>query len=92
MSATVHAQGRDRPLAYDPYCRRYAKDIPNLDFYWAESQEELDAVLPVECERRRDDYVWTEEGTLNVDNGHFACDACYIALGMPSSPTGWTAP
>jgi hypothetical protein len=37
-------------------------------------------------------YVWQEEGTLNMQNGHFLCTNCYIDAGMPSSPTGWTAP
>ena len=41
-----------------------------------------------------DEYVWQEEGTLNVNNGHFLCDSCYIAAGMPSGPGNerWTAP
>lgn len=39
-----------------------------------------------------DDYVRREEGTFNPANGHFACTECYIAIGMPSSPTGWIAP
>jgi hypothetical protein len=37
-------------------------------------------------------YVWEEEGTLNRTNGHFLCTTCYVAAGMPSSPTGWKAP
>lgn len=36
-----------------------------------------------------DEYVWREEGTLNRDTGQFACDGCYIKLGMPSGPNGW---
>ena len=39
-----------------------------------------------------DDWVWEEEGTLNRVTGHFACDGCYIAVGMPTAPCGWTAP
>jgi len=39
-----------------------------------------------------DRYVQQEEGTLNFQNGHFLCTACYILAGMPSSPTGWVAP
>jgi len=39
-----------------------------------------------------DEYVWQEEGTLNPNNGHFLCDSCYIAAGMPTAPGGWTAP
>lgn len=36
--------------------------------------------------------AWAEEGTLNTENGHFLCNACYIAAGMPSSPSGWRCP
>jgi hypothetical protein len=41
-----------------------------------------------------DDYVRAEEGTYNPDNGHFACTACYIAMGEPSRryPNRWVAP
>jgi hypothetical protein len=40
------------------------------------------------------EYVIREEGTLNPLNGHFACDACYCDIGMPSGPHGsrWVAP
>lgn len=37
-------------------------------------------------------YVETLEGTFNPLTGHFACTACYIRIGMPSSPQGWVAP
>jgi len=37
-------------------------------------------------------YVRSEEGTFNAENGHFACTECYVGMGMPSSPTGWVAP
>jgi len=39
-------------------------------------------------------YVWAEEGTLNVRNGHFLCTACYIEAGMPVGQNGrrWVAP
>lgn len=39
-----------------------------------------------------DEFVRGEEGTYNRANGHFACTACYIAMGEPSSPRGWVAP
>lgn len=42
--------------------------------------------------RDADDYVRREEGTLNQDNGHFACTSCWINMGMPSSVNGWVAP
>lgn len=37
-------------------------------------------------------FVSAEEGTLNPENGHFACTECYIGMGMPSSSSGWVAP
>ena len=39
-----------------------------------------------------DDFVRSEEGTFNRENGHFLCTPCYVRAGMPSSPTGWVAP
>lgn len=36
-------------------------------------------------------YVRSEEGTFNRETGQFACTSCYIAIGMPASPRGWTA-
>lgn len=39
-----------------------------------------------------EEYVKCEEGTFNKENGHFTCTSCYIKMGMPSSPQGWTAP
>lgn len=36
-----------------------------------------------------DQAVREEEGTYNPENDLFACTDCYIAVGMPSSPTGW---
>lgn len=39
-----------------------------------------------------DEYVKQEEGTYNPENGHFLCTKCYIAAGIPTSPSGWKAP
>lgn len=39
-----------------------------------------------------EEFVRTNEGTLNPANGHFACTACYIAMGMPTTKRGWRAP
>lgn len=50
---------------------------------WAE-EAELEGMTP-------DEYA-ESDGTFNPENGHFLCDACYIAAGAPSSPTGWKAP
>ena len=43
-------------------------------------------------EKTAEEYVWSDEGTLNRLNGHFLCDGCYIAAGMPAGPGGWCAP
>ena len=77
---------------YDPMCGRYAADMEQLDYFWATSQEELDAVPVEQRGDRRIAYVIKEEGTLNPDNGHFLCDKCYIAVGMPVAPGGWVCP
>lgn len=47
-----------------------------------------------ENEMGPNEYVWNEEGTLNRENGHFACDHCYIQMGTPSGANGtrWVAP
>lgn len=34
-------------------------------------------------EMSAEEYVWSEEGTLNRENGHFLCTQCYINAGMP---------
>lgn len=34
-------------------------------------------------------WVWHNEGTMNRENGLFACTSCYIAMGQPSSTRGW---
>lgn len=79
-------------IPYDPMCGRYAADMEALDSYWATSQEDLDSV-PMEQRRdRRVAYVIREEGTLNHLNGHFLCDGCYIAAGMPTAVNGWVCP
>lgn len=55
-----------------------------------ELEEYIDAAQAEET--TPDDYVRSEEGTFNRENGHFLCSPCYIAWGMPSSPRGWVAP
>ena len=61
-------------------CLRHPSQIPTYVL-----SGETDGITAAE-------YVRREEGTLNVETGHFACDDCYIAIGMPTSPRGWTAP
>lgn len=67
-------EARER-VAYDPYCRRWAHEIPGMGDTIEEAHE----------------YVLEEEGALNPENNHFACDECYIRLGMPTTPWGWVA-
>lgn len=68
---------------YDPRCKRYARDM-----------EELDSYIEPGYHKDRDDYVRQEEGTYNFENGHFLCDACYIGAGMPTGVGGsrWVCP
>ena len=58
-------------------CCRVPATIPGIPAYAAD-----EGLTP-------DEYVWREEGTLNRDTGQFACDGCYIKLGMPTGPNGW---
>lgn len=68
---------------YDPRCGRYARDM-----------EELDSYIEPGYHKDREDYVRQEEGTYNFENGHFLCDTCYIAEGMPTSGSlaRWVCP
>lgn len=38
-----------------------------------------------------DEFVASQEGTYDPESGNFLCTPCYMSVGMPSSPTGWTA-
>lgn len=67
------------PEPYDPNCGKYASDMSYIDHYR-------------EPDQSRADYIRSEEGTYNPSNGHFACDPCYISVGMPSSERGWKQP
>ena len=77
---------------YDPMCCRFAADMEELDSFWADSWAERDMVPVEERRQRRIAYVMKEEGTLNPLNGHFLCDRCYIAAGMPTGTGGWVCP
>lgn len=79
------------PEPYDPSCKRYARDMKELDYSWAEDEDDLK--LPKEeKQRRRIEFVQTDEGTFNTKNGHFLCNSCYIKAGCPSSARGWICP
>ena len=74
---------------FDPKCGRFARDMLEID--WALADGESDEVAEATPEQR-DAYIREEEGTYNPENGHFLCDNCYIAVGMPSGPNGWRCP
>lgn len=69
-----------RSQPFDPRCGRHPSEIPVYVDYARDYGLSPDA------------YVRQYEGTYNHENGHFLCDECYIAAGMPSSPTGWKCP
>lgn len=70
-----------RPQAICVGCNKKPNELP----------EYSDAMT--ESGLSNDDYVWKEEGTLNMTNGHFLCTPCYIKAGMPSARFGrWFAP
>jgi hypothetical protein len=54
----------------------------------------LDEYITAAEEERMDivQFVKENEGTYNPESGHFLCTDCYIAVGCPSSNTGWIAP
>lgn len=66
--------------AFDPRCKRWADEIPEVRAFAAENN-----MTP-------DGYVKLEEGTYNRSNGHFLCDECYIAAGMPVAIPRWVCP
>jgi hypothetical protein len=66
-----------------PICIGCGKHPEELEEYVVYAREEC--TTP-------DNYVRTEEGTYNPENGHFLCTPCYAKAGMPSSPRGWVAP
>jgi hypothetical protein len=71
----------DRPILR---CVGCGKRPDEIDEYLKGNQSDDQQVEP-------DDYVWSNEGTLDRVTGHFACTACYIRMGCPSGPLGWTA-
>ena len=66
-----------------PYCIGCHKTATEIDEYKDIAADE--GMSPNE-------YVRSEEGTYNRENGHFLCTDCYVKAGCPSSPRGWIAP
>ncbi len=70
----------------DPYCflcGKPASAFPEYSDSWIDSEATFTG---------RADYVRREEGTYNPETNRFACDECYIRIGMPTRPGGWKAP
>lgn len=80
------SEEEERIAEGEPYCFRCGKPAGSFEEYddFEESEREVRG--------SRADYVKREEGTYNPDTNRFACDGCYIAIGLPSGPGGWIAP
>jgi hypothetical protein len=78
---------RDRVADGEPYCFRCGKPASSFSEYWRD--EPLGVTDAAKAVRR-------DEGTYNPETNRFACDACYIAIGMPvgepGNAYGWKAP
>jgi hypothetical protein len=75
---------QDRIADGEAYCFRCGKPASSFEEY--KSGAEAEGLISAW------QYVILEEGTYNRDTNRFACDACYIAIGMPAGPDGWEAP
>lgn len=89
------------PIPYCAYCDKVGHDIEEYqEACWADlniipdddgNPIEVDpSIQPTD--EQIDEWIRWNEGTYNPENGHFACTLCYIRIGQPSSPRGWTAP
>lgn len=83
LPAALTREEEDAIADGEPYCFRCGKPASSFPEYriW----DDLTKEDPVA-------YVLREEGTYNRETNRFACDACYIAIGMPAGPNGWEAP
>lgn len=75
-----------------PRCCRCLKEAPELNEYRMAAWGDAGEGSPEPTDEEIVAYVWANEGTINRATGLFACTSCYIAMGQPSSPTGWTPP
>lgn len=90
MNYEEWSENLELPEPFDPRCERYAKDMEEIDTYVRDEDDEPRGPITPE---ERADWVRSEEGTYNPKNGHFLCDSCYIAEGMPSGGgSGWKCP
>jgi hypothetical protein len=85
-ASSLTTEEQERLADGEPYCFRCGKPASSFSEYpdeWIDSETSFTS---------RADYVRQEEGTYNPVTNRFACDACYIAIGMPSAYDGWVAP
>lgn len=86
----------DRIADGEPYCFRCGKPASSFPEYRGRAAD--DGPFESEAEEHASTvaYVLREEGTYNPATNRFACDACYIAIGMPvgepGDAYGWKAP
>lgn len=64
----------------EPFCSFCGRTANQIMEYWPEITQEL---ATAEEQVKQD-------GTYNPEKNQFCCTDCYISIGMPSSPTGWT--
>jgi hypothetical protein len=90
--STISTDQREQWLAeadtirpYDPRCNRFGGEITEYDDLIVDFGQVVTA-------ETREDFIRNNDGTYNPMNGHFACTECYIAIGAPSSPSGWKCP
>jgi hypothetical protein len=76
----------------EPYCFRCGRPASSFSEYCERGDEGCRGPVHPEAV----EYVKHEEGTYNPKTNRFACDACYIAIGMPvgepGDAYGWKAP
>lgn len=89
---SLTTEEQDRVADGEPYCCRCGKPASSFEAYDAHIEPE--GVDYPNAPKSRADAVREEEGTYNPDTNRFACDACYIAIGMPADNEagGWRAP
>lgn len=76
--ADMHAATETIGTPFDPYCGRSADQIGSV-------------LAGAEDENKTPAQYAREDGTYNSAHGTFACLECYITIGAPSLPGGWTA-
>lgn len=83
---SLTTEEQDRIADGEPYCFRCGKSASSFEIY----EQLYDAGSGATAA----EWVREQEGTYNPATNRFACDACYIAIGMPVGPlsVGWKAP